>query len=129
MEFFKRYLKEKAILFCLIKLLLIKFGCLMLMLPLSWILKDKGGKQHSLPFVGSNLGVGIFLRGSIKKRCVKIEYWGTSVYFVLRFQQNYMQSLSAYEGIKSSIFFHSLIIEFLWFALLWLKILIFLTMA
>ena len=24
--------------------------------------KDKGGKQHCLPFVGSNLGVEIFLK-------------------------------------------------------------------
>ena len=28
----------------------------MLMLALMLILKDKGGKQHCLPFVGSNLG-------------------------------------------------------------------------
>ena len=34
----------------------------MLMLALRLILKDKGGKQHSLPFVGSNLGVEIFLK-------------------------------------------------------------------
>ena len=32
------------------------------MLTLRLILKDKGGKQHCLPFVGSNLGVEIFLK-------------------------------------------------------------------
>ena len=31
------------------------------MLALRLILKDKGGKQHCLTFVGSNLGVEIFL--------------------------------------------------------------------
>ena len=34
----------------------------MLMLALELILKDKGGKQHCLPFVGSNLGGEIFLK-------------------------------------------------------------------
>ena len=34
----------------------------MLMLALMLILKDKGGKQHCLPFIGSNLGVAIFLK-------------------------------------------------------------------
>ena len=34
----------------------------MLMLALRLILKDKGGKQHCLPFVASNLGVEIFLK-------------------------------------------------------------------
>ena len=57
----------------------------MLMLALRLILKDKGGKQYCLiPFVGS------------RKGCVTIEDWGTSVYFVLRFQENSMQSLSAF---------------------------------
>ena len=32
------------------------------MLTLRLILKDKGGKQHCLPFVGSNLVVEIFLK-------------------------------------------------------------------
>ena len=77
----------------------------MLMLALRLILKNNGGKQHSLPFVGSNLGVEIFLRWTIKKGCVEIEYWGMPVYFVLRFQQNYMQSLSAFEGILKALFF------------------------
>ena len=34
----------------------------MLMLALRLILRDKGGKQHCLPFVGSNLRVEIFLK-------------------------------------------------------------------
>ena len=34
----------------------------MLMLALRLILKDKGGKQHCLPFFESNLGVEIFLK-------------------------------------------------------------------
>ena len=34
----------------------------MLMLALRLILKGKGGKQHSLPFIGCNLGVEIFLK-------------------------------------------------------------------
>ena len=34
----------------------------MLMLALRLILMDKGGKQHCLPCVGSNLGVEIFLK-------------------------------------------------------------------
>ena len=32
------------------------------MLALRLILKDKDGKQHCLPFVGSNLGFGIFFK-------------------------------------------------------------------
>ena len=32
------------------------------MLALRLIIKDKGGKQHCLPFVGSNLGVEICLK-------------------------------------------------------------------
>ena len=34
----------------------------MLMLALRLILKDKGGKQHCLPFVDSNLGIEMFLK-------------------------------------------------------------------
>ena len=47
----------------------------MLMLVLWLILKDKCGKQHYLPFVGSNLGFEIFLKkrehqkkGALKQR-------------------------------------------------------------
>ena len=38
------------------------------MLALRLILNDKGGKQHCLPYVGSNLGVE-----NIRKGCVEIE--------------------------------------------------------
>ena len=62
-------------------------------------------------------------RGNIRKGCVEIEDWGTSVYFVLRFQEDSLQSLSAFllfsgykRNSRSFIFFHSLIIEFLRFA-------------
>ena len=59
----------------------------MLMLALRLFLKDKsGGKQHCLiPFVGSNLEVE-----AIRKGCVTIEHWDTSVYFALSFQENSM---------------------------------------
>ena len=40
----------------------------MIMLALRLILKDKGGKQHCLPFVGSNLGVDIFLKVEISEK-------------------------------------------------------------
>ena len=48
-------------------------------------------------------------RGDIGKGCVKIEDWGASVYFVLRFQENSMQSLSAFyflviKGIPKALF-------------------------
>ena len=71
----------------------------MLMLALRLFLKDKGGgKQHCLiPFVGSNLGLRHFWKkGNIRKRYAKIEDWGTSVYSVLRFQENYVKNLSAF---------------------------------
>ena len=61
-------------------------------------------------------------RGNIRNGCVQIEHWGTSACFVWRFQENSMQSLSAFElffdykrNCKSFIFVHSLIIGFLWF--------------
>ena len=63
----------------------------MLMLALRLFLKDKGGgKQHCLiPFVGSNLGVETFLKKmEHQKRMRYNRDWGTSVYFVLRFQEN-----------------------------------------
>ena len=41
---------------------------------------------------------------SIRKGCVEIEKWGMSLYFVMRFQENYMQSLSAYEGVLKALF-------------------------
>ena len=60
-ELFKRYLKEKTNFFCLIKLLFIKVRCLINVND-RLILKENGGKQHCLSFVGSNLGVEIFLK-------------------------------------------------------------------
>ena len=62
----------------------------MLMLALRLFLKDKGAKQHCLiPFVGSNKVVETFLKKrDIRKGCVKIEDWGTSVYFALSLQEN-----------------------------------------
>ena len=48
-------------------------------------------------FVGSNVGVGIFLKkGTSEKGCVEIKDWGTFVHFELGFQENSMQSLSAF---------------------------------
>ena len=44
----------------------------MLMLALRLILKDKGSKQDPSPFVGSNLGVEIFLKeGASEKDALK----------------------------------------------------------
>ena len=44
------------------------------MLALRLNLKGKGDKQHCLPFVGSNLGVEVFLKeGKMRKECVEIE--------------------------------------------------------
>ena len=69
----------------------------MSMLALRLIFKDKGGKQHCLiTFVGSNLRVKIYFWKRVRKGCVEIEGWGSSVYFVLRFQKNSMQSLPAF---------------------------------
>ena len=69
----------------------------MLMSALRLFLEDNGGKQHCLiSFVGSNMGVETRKKGGIRKGCVKIEDWVTSVYFALCFQENSMQSLSAF---------------------------------
>ena len=64
MELLNFYSKEKTNFFCLIKLLFIKIRCpINVNFSLRIILKDKGGKQYCLiPFVGSNLGVEIFLK-------------------------------------------------------------------
>ena len=49
----------------------------MLILALRLILKDKCGKQHCLPYVGSNLGVEIFLkRKEHQKRMRWNRGWG-----------------------------------------------------
>ena len=41
------------------------------MLALRLILKDKGGKQHCLPFAGSNLGFDIFLKKGENQKKVR----------------------------------------------------------
>ena len=61
MELLELYSKEKTNFFCLIKLLFIKVRCL-INVNVRLILKDKGCKQHCLSFVGSSLGVEIFLK-------------------------------------------------------------------
>ena len=81
--------------------------------------------NHSVyHLVSSKLGLRYFEKeGTSEKGCVEIEDWDTSVRFVLGFQECSMQSLSAFllffgnkENSKSSIFFHSLIIEYFLFA-------------
>ena len=63
MELFKLYLKEKTNFFYLIKLLFIKVKCLRnVFVSLEANLEGQDGKQHCLPFVGSNLGFEIFLK-------------------------------------------------------------------
>ena len=63
----------------------------MLMIALRLILKDKGGKQHGLiPFVGSIMGVEIFLQKREHQRGMR---WNRG----LRFQGNSMQRLSAFQ--------------------------------
>ena len=63
MELFKLYSQKKTNFFCLINLLFIKVTCLInVNVSLEANLEGKGGKQHCLPFVGSNLGVEIFLK-------------------------------------------------------------------
>ena len=58
----------------------------MLMLALRLILKDMDERR----------GKTFWKRGNISKGCVEIENWGTSVYFVLGFQENYMYSMFAF---------------------------------
>ena len=78
--------------------------------------------------VGSNLEFEIFCgkEETSEKGCIEIEDWGACVHFVLGFQE---KNLSAFlliygnkKNSKSFIFFHSLIIEFPWFAKLWPQI-------
>ena len=40
---------------------------------------------------------GFWKRGNIRKGCIEIEDWGTSLYFVLGPQENSMQNLSAFQ--------------------------------
>ena len=73
MGLFKLYSKEKANFFGLIKLLFIKFRCLInANVILKLIFKDKCGKQHCLPFIGSNMGIEIFLK---KRENQKRMHW------------------------------------------------------
>ena len=51
----------------------------MLMLALRLILKDKGGRQNCLPFVGSNLGIKILCTGVSRK------YYAKPVCFLIVF--------------------------------------------
>ena len=89
---------------------------------LSW--RTRVVNNNVYHFVGSNLGMEIFEKeGTSEQECVEIEDWGTSAHFVLRFHENSSQSVYAFllffgnkKNSKSSILFHSLIIEFLWFA-------------
>ena len=96
----------------------------MLMLALRLFLKDKGGgKQHCLiPFVGSNLGVETFLKKMEHQKrmrynrglrhlcilCIEVSrklYVKPVCFLFFGYKRN----------SKSFIFYHSLIIEFLWF--------------
>ena len=69
-------------------------------------------------------------RENIRKRVCWNRGLRPSVHVVLRFQENFMQNLSAFllffgnkKSCKSSIFFHSLVSEFLSFFSYWLKFL------
>ena len=91
----------------------------MLMSTLRLIVKDKGGKQHCLIFVGSNLEVDIFFK---KREYQKRMRWNRGLRHLcskacLLFTFFF---LGCEKNSKSSIFFHSLIIEFLWF--FWLRL-------
>ena len=96
----------------------------MLMLALRLILKEKGGKQHCLQFVGSKLGVEIFLK---KREHQKRMRWNRGlrhlcILFIKVSRRFYAKPVCflivfGYKrNSKSFIFFHYLIIEFLWFA-------------
>ena len=69
----------------------------MFMLALRLILKDKGGKNTVYHLMALTCGLRYFWkRGNIRKGCVELEDWGTTVYFVLGFLENSMQSLFAF---------------------------------
>ena len=83
-------------------------------------MKDKGSNPRGWDFFENE--------GTSEKGCFETEDCGTSIHFVLGFQENFMQILPDVllffgnkKNSKSSIFFQSLIIELLLFALLWLK--------
>ena len=124
MELFKLYSKEKADFFCLIKLLFIKVRCLInVNVSYEANLKVRGCKQHCLPFVGSNLEVEVFLKKREHQKtmrwnrqlrhlfllCIEVSrrFYAKPIWFLIVFGYK--------RNSKSFIFFHSLIIEFLWF--------------
>ena len=80
MKLFKLYSKEKTNLFCLIKLLFVKVRCLI-------------NVNISLE---ANLEGQTWETGSLRKGCVEIEDWDSFVYFVLGFEESFMQSLFAF---------------------------------
>ena len=59
-------------------------------------MKDKGGKQHCLPFCCFRPeGLHVFeKKGTSVKGCVELEDWSTFIHFVLGFKENSMQSMS-----------------------------------
>ena len=90
----------------------------MLMLALRLILKDKGDKQHYLPFVGSSLGVKIFLKKRVHMK--EVAYRGLKYLFTLyigvwrKFNAKIVYFFfSNKKNSQSYVFFYSLIIEFL----------------
>ena len=80
MKLFKLYSKEKTNLFCLIKLLFVKVRCLI-------------NVNISLE---ANLEGQTWETGNLRKGCVEIEDWDSFVYFVLGFEESFMQSLFAF---------------------------------
>ena len=93
----------------------------MLMLTLRLNLKDKGGKQHCLLFVSSNLGVEIFFKkrehqkkGALKQR-IEAPLYNLCCGFkkILCKECFFFFFANKKNNSKSSIFFNSLIIEFL----------------
>ena len=84
-------------------------------------LEEQGWQTTLLPFCWFYPGDwDIFEKeGTSEKGCIEIEDWGNFVHSLLGFQENSMQSLSAFcnkINSKSSIFFRFLIIDFSWFA-------------
>ena len=104
----------------------------MLMLALSLFLKNKGGGKQDwlIPFVGSNLGVETFLKKMEHQKMMRYNrgLMHLCIVFIEVSRKFYVKPvclLIFFFGYKrnseSSIFFHSLIIEFLWLASQWLK--------
>ena len=69
----------------------------MLMLAIRLILKIKGGKQHFLPFVGSNLEVETFLKKrEHQKRMCQNRALKHLCILCIGLQENSLQNLSAF---------------------------------